>query len=133
MEISQSRKRKQEISSESDESGSSVQTFLNLGDVNHTLSDCSSTDEDLKGKKAQAPKKRKVSHSKRNQANPQSDSDSSDCKIVDYIAPRQQLNPPDEINEEMESLCPNQLQDKAVAALYDQDLESDGDHDAKEH
>ena len=100
------------------DSSSSISSFINLGDVGNTMNEDSSSDGKFKVKKN--PLKR-MRFEKKDQYNI-SDIDDSDCKIIEY-----KPSPKDVIEKEGctstdQSLCPNQLMDKKVQNIWDEDF-----------
>ena len=111
------------------DSDKSVQSYINLGNVEHTVEEYSSSDSNCSDPKSPRRKKMKINtHARSSQ---ESQDDSNDCKVIGYKSPPKDVSL-QEINE-LESLYPNQLQDHKIAKLYDQQFESDtDDHDNDE-
>ena len=99
-------------------SDNSVEIILNLGDVNHTMSDSSESDTSKK----ERPRKKFKKHHVQISANTESESTEDDCKIIAVIPPKK--NDGDYYVHSSFDDCPNQMQDKHVAEMYDKALES---------
>ena len=104
-------------------SDESVQIYINLGNVNHTMSD-SSDDEDSSN---QPPRKKIKRHHIKTPATTESDSSEDECKIIAVIAPNHDA---DKYVASSSDDCPNQMQDKHVANMYYAALQSSDDRES---
>ena len=95
-----------------------------MGDVGNTLSDESDSDEE----KAKPPLKKRKIHISSEGNNCNSDTEDSDCQIIEYIPPKIEKNQKNNTNQTCETLYQNQLMDRNVANLFQEDLEYDGDN-----
>ena len=102
----------------------SIEYCINLGDVGHTMSESSSNEE--KQISAKLPNRKKI------KKNYETHDDDSDCQIVGYIPPTKNIIEKQE-GSYMETLYPNQLQDKEALRIFDQSLNYDADEDDDQH
>ena len=106
------------------DSTQSVVSVINLGDVGNTMNENSSNDDERRIKKS--VKRLKVFHTNRYTS---SETEDSDCKITGYKPPPKQVKEQDISSKENETLYQNQMMDREIERMWQDDLDYYGDNE----